>query len=261
MEATQVEREGAVAVVRLNRPDRLNAMSDVMLDELLATLEGFAEDEALGALVLTGNGRAFCAGGDLSSMSEGLDGIPQERMVTSLRRQVRITELLRTVSAVTIAAVNGPCAGAGLGLAAACDLRYAADTAVFRVAFLGAAMSGDFGTAWLLSRLLGEARARELYFLDEKVRADEALRIGLVSRVFPVGDLLKEVGGIAEHIAAAAPLARRGIKANLNAAGAQSLADALREESVRHVACAYSEDAAEAGAAFLERRQPVYRGR
>lgn len=259
--AVQLEIDGAIATITLDRPDRMNAMNDDLLDGLIAALEDVVSDEDVAVVVLTGAGRAFCAGGDLTSMSSDLSQVPRERAVSNLRRQARASELLREMSAVTIAAVNGACAGAGLGLAASTDLRLASDRAVFRVAFLGAAMSGDFGTAWLLTALLGEARTRELYLLDGKIYAAEALRIGLVSRVHPGDELMGEVRTLAERIAAAAPLARAGIKRNLNEAGTIPLAEAMRRESERHIACGYSADAAEAGKAFLEGRPPVFTGR
>lgn len=259
-QAVLLEIEGAVATVTLNRPDRMNAMNDTLLDGLLEALEQVASDPAVAVMILTGNGRAFCAGGDLTSMSAGLGELPRETAVSSLRRHARASEILRTMPVVTIAAVNGACAGAGLGLAAATDLRIASEKAVFRVAFLGAGMSGDFGTGWLLTELLGEAKTRELYLLDEKFGAEEAQRIGLVSHVHAPEELTKEVRVIADRIAASAPLARAGIKANLNEASTVSLSEAIRRESIRHITCGYSEDAAEAGKAFLEQRMPVFVG-
>jgi 2-(1,2-epoxy-1,2-dihydrophenyl)acetyl-CoA isomerase len=159
-----------------------------------------------------------------------------------------------------VAAVNGPCAGAGLSLALACDLRLASATAVFRTAFLGAGLSGDFGGTWSLSRLLGEARAKELYLLDEKVPAAEALRLGLVTRVFGAEEFTASVAGVVDGLAGRAPLALRGIKENLTDAARLSFAEACDREAARHIACSLSADSAEAAAAFLERRGPVFTG-
>lgn len=251
---------GQVGYVQLNRPTQLNAMNDDLLDRLVEALEHISYDGSVGVVVLTGSGRAFCAGGDLSSMAEGFKTATPASETAKLRRHARAAELLRTMPAVTIAAVNGACAGAGLGLAAAADLRLASTSAVFKTAFLSAAMSGDFGTAWSLTRLLGEARARELYFLNEKLDADAALRLGLVSKVYSADEFSDEVARIAASIAAAAPLAREGMKSNLNEAYRLDLSEAIAHESLRHVRCGFSQDAAEAGAAFLDRRTPVFSG-
>lgn len=259
--AVELQVTGAIATVTLNRPDRMNAMNDELLDQLADALGRVGDDDEIGAVILTGAGRAFCVGGDLQGFSEDGGETPRSEAVSRLRRQSRAAELLRTMPAVTIAAVNGACAGAGLGLAAAADLRFAASGAVFRTAFLNAALSGDFGTAWSLSRLLGEARARELFFMDEKITAEQALSYGLVSRVVAGEELLELAERTAERIAAHAPLARRGAKANLNESHQLGLAEALANESPRHVACAYSEDATEAARAFLDRRPPVFSGR
>lgn len=254
-------RNGSVGYVTLNRPDQLNSMNDALLDGLVEVLEDLSHDRSIGVVVLTGAGRAFCAGGDLNAMAEGFKNATPAGETAKLRRHARASELLRTMPAVTIAAVNGACAGAGLGLAAAADLRFASAAAVFRTAFLTAGMSGDFGAAWSLTRLLGEAKARELYFLNEKLDAESAARLGLVSRVFDDDCLEDEVERIAVSIASSAPLARVGMKLNLNEAHRLDLSEAIAHESLRHVSCGFSEDAAEAGAAFLERRVPVFSGR
>jgi 2-(1,2-epoxy-1,2-dihydrophenyl)acetyl-CoA isomerase len=256
-----VKTDDRVATVILNRPDRLNAMNDELLDDLVEALEGVASDPSLGAVVITGAGRGFCAGGDLASIAEEAGDAPLESRITMLRRHTRAAELLREMPAVTIAAVNGPCAGAGLSLAAAADLRIAGESAVFRTAFLTAGMSGDFGGSWSLTHLLGAAKARELYLLNAKVSAAEAHRIGLVSSVVPDDALPEEAARTAAQAAASAPLARAGMKANLNEAVQLSFAESLMREAERHVRCALSDDAAEAGSAFLERRTPVFHGR
>jgi len=255
------ERRDGVVTVTLNRPDRLNAMDAALLDGLLAAVERAVSDPGVRVVVLTGAGRAFCVGGDLQGFAAGvLDDAPSAARVGQLRRWMRVCELLRGGPAVTVAAVNGPCAGAGLSLALACDLRLASATAVFRTAFLGAGLSGDFGGTWSLSRLLGEARAKELYLLDEKVPAAEALRLGLVTRVFGAEEFTASVAGVVDGLAGRAPLALRGIKENLTDAARLSFAEACDREAARHIACSLSADSAEAAAAFLERRGPVFTG-
>ncbi|WP_116198600.1 enoyl-CoA hydratase/isomerase family protein [Amycolatopsis circi] len=260
-DVVEVEDRGPVRHVVLNRPEQLNAMNDALADGLVEALENCAHDEDLRVVVVTGAGKAFCAGGDLNAMAAGRDAMSAPREVAKLRRHARAAELLRTMPAATIAAVHGACAGAGLGLALAADLRIASEAAVFRSAFLTAGLSGDFGTAWSLTRLLGEARARELMLLNEKVNAARALDIGLVSAVVAADKFADETDRLAQRLAGSAPLALRRMKQNLREASTASFADCVASESLRHIECAFSDDAAEAGAAFMARRTPQFHGR
>ena len=251
-----------VATVTLNRPERRNAMSAELLAELLAALERAAADEDVRAVVLTGAGPGFCVGGDLQAFAKGNEGRPSlEEGIANLRKSVRCSELLRGMPKPTIAAVNGAAAGAGLSLACACDLRIAARSAVFRTAFLSAGLSGDFGGTWTIPRLVGEARARELYLLNRKLDAAEAHDIGLVAEVVDDEGLAERVGDVAADLAAQAPLAIASIKANLNDSPSGTFAEHLDRECERHVTLAGSEDSAEAARAFLEKRAPAFQGR
>ena len=259
-----------VATVVLDRPEHLNTMSRTLLDQALAALEAAAEDEAVRAVILTGTGRAFCAGGDLQGFArpepdgEGARPAPGrglEADVRRLRGYMRTSQLLHEMPKVTFAAINGACAGAGLAWACAADIRYCAASAVFNTAFMTAGLSGDFGGTWTLPRIVGPARARELYLLAEKFRADEAERIGLVSAVLPDDELMPFVRGRAERVAAFAPLTMRAIKANLNDALDLGFSAMLDREAARHTRCGRTEDAREAARAFLEKRPPVFRGR
>jgi 2-(1,2-epoxy-1,2-dihydrophenyl)acetyl-CoA isomerase len=172
-----------------------------------------------------------------------------------------VSTLLHEMPAVTIAAIRGACAGAGLGWAAACDLRVAAPSARFNSAFLDVALSGDMGGPWLLPRILGAAKARELYFLPGKFDAAEALRIGLVSRLVSEENFEAEIDQLARRLAGSAPLALRGMKANFLDAERMGLADYIDTETKRHSACAATEDSKEAFRAFVEKRKPVFEGR
>jgi 2-(1,2-epoxy-1,2-dihydrophenyl)acetyl-CoA isomerase len=174
---------------------------------------------------------------------------------------MRSSQLLREMPKVTFAAINGACAGAGLAWACAADIRYCAASAVFNTAFMTAGLSGDFGGTWTLSRIVGPARARELYLLAEKFRAPDAERLGLVSAVLPDEELLPFVRAKAERVAGFAPLTVRAIKANLNEALDVSFSTMLDREAERHIGCGRTEDAKEAAKAFLEKRQPMFRGR
>ena len=253
---------GAVATITLNRPDRLNAMNDDLLQQWLAALERAADRDEVRVVVVTGTGRAFCVGGDLTGGAGGgvADAPTLTGRVGNLRHYGRISQLLHDMPKITIAAVNGACAGAGLSVACAADLRYAADSAVFNTAFLTVAVSGDFGGTWTLPRLVGPARARELYLLTPRVNGEEAVRLGLVSAVFPASELMPRVGEVAERLAESAPRALASIKANLNEALEASFADHLDREVRRHVECMLSKDGEEGAAAFLEKRAPNFTG-
>jgi 2-(1,2-epoxy-1,2-dihydrophenyl)acetyl-CoA isomerase len=201
------------------------------------------------AVVLTGAGRGFCAGGDVTSMTGGGSTEPID-----LRAIMEIAELLHTMPAITVAAVNGPCAGAGLSFACACDLRYAARSAVFVSAFLRVGSSGDHGSAWVLTRAVGPAKARELLLLGDRVDADEALRIGLVSAVLDDADLAAHVDAVAARLAAMPPTAARLMKQNLNDAITFPLGAYLDAETTRFAECSGSDEAIAAAKAFLAER-------
>src|SRR5437868_4467558 len=174
--------EDGIAWLTLNRPDRLNAFSPAMLVGLGEALQRLSGDAAVGAVVITGAGRGFCAGGDVKTMPErAAEGF--EERVEGLRRMHQLPMLLLTMPKVVIAMINGPVVGAGLGLAMACDLRLAGRSARFGTGFAGVGYSGDFGGSWTLTRLVGTAKARELYFLGEIIDSTAAASLGLVNRV------------------------------------------------------------------------------
>ncbi len=173
--------ENGIATVTLNRPEKLNAMNADLMRGAIAALEGAAADESIRVVVLTGAGRGFCAGGDLGAKNTLGTGGTDSR-IGVLQDLQRSSKLLREMPKVTIAAINGPCAGGGFSWAAAADLRYAAASAKFTTAYLNAGLSGDFGGTWTLPRIVGSARARELYLLSEKFSAEEAERFGFVSK-------------------------------------------------------------------------------
>jgi 2-(1,2-epoxy-1,2-dihydrophenyl)acetyl-CoA isomerase len=178
-----------VAALTLNRPDRLNALSTPIMEGLLEALPRLAWDPAVGAIVLTGAGRAFCAGGDVKSMAEGSVERDMEEAVTHLRGRMEVSRLLHEIPKPTIAMVNGPAAGAGMALALACDLRIAAQSARFVTAFANIGFSGDFGGSYFLSKLVGTGKARELYYTADPLDAAQALALGVVNRVVPDAEL------------------------------------------------------------------------
>jgi 2-(1,2-epoxy-1,2-dihydrophenyl)acetyl-CoA isomerase len=252
-----------VAVLTLNRPERLNAMSGPMLDGLLEALPRLAEDGAVGAVVLTGAGRGFCAGGDVKAMAEGseMGGVTLEERVQGLRARMEVSRWLHEMPKPSIAMVRGAAAGAGLSLALACDLRMAGDSARFGTAFARVGYSGDFGGSFFLTRLVGTAKARELYFTADLLDAHQALGLGLVNRVFPDARLEDETLALARRLANGPRVAYRYMKRNLNAAESGTLHDLLDLEAWHHSRCGMTEDHREAAKAFVEKRQPVFRGR
>ena len=252
-----------VAMLTLNRPDRLNAMSRPMLDALLEALPRLAEDPAVGAVVLTGAGRGFCAGGDVKAMAEGneLGGQTMEEKAQALRGRMETSRWLHEMPKPTIAMMRGPAAGAGLSLAMACDLRVASDTARLGTAFARVGYSGDFGGSYYLTQLVGTAKARELYFTADLLDAAQALALGLVNRVVPDARLEEETMALASRLARGPRVALRYMKRNMNAADSASLKEMLDLEAWHHTRTGMTEDHREAARAFVEKREPQFKGR
>ena len=236
-EAVISQLEDSVATIVLNRPEKLNAMNVELLQAMLRALEEAASNESVRAVIITGSGRAFSAGGDLDEGDEAW-GRPFWEDVSKLRELMVASELLIQMPKVTIAAINGPCAGGALALACATDLRYSAMSAVFTTAFAKAGLTGDYGGTWTLPRVVGPAKARELYLLSERFDADEALRIGLVSKVLADDDLMPHVRSIAKQLTTAQPGVVSGIKQNLNDGLCLPLSQLLDREAERQVRAA-----------------------
>lgn len=237
-----VDRQGGVAVITLNRPDRLNAMDSELLDALPGAVRSVAEDPTIGCVVLTGAGRGFCAGGDLKSRQAELDAqaaLPEaERQLlqspyvldAALKFRVEASRLLHDMPKPTIAMINGPCAGAGFSLAGACDLRFAGESAVLTSAFTRAGLSGDYGGTWYWTQIVGAAKARELYLLSEKIAAADALAQGMVHRLWPDDELRERTMEIARDLANGPRWAFAYAKRNLNLAETAPLDQVLQSE-------------------------------
>jgi 2-(1,2-epoxy-1,2-dihydrophenyl)acetyl-CoA isomerase len=252
--------ENGIATLTLNRPERLNALSPAMTSGLKDALERLATDHEVGAIVIAGAGRGWCAGGDVKTMeSRATQGF--EERVEALRRMHQLPMLLRTIPKIVIAMVNGPAVGAGLGLALACDLRIAGRSARFGTGFAGVAYSGDFGGSWTLTRLVGTAKARELYFLGEIIDSTAAASLGLVNRVVEDDVLYRETMTLARRIADGPRVAYGYMKRNLFAAETEPFAAVLEMEAVHQARTAMTEDHREASKAFVEKRRPVFKGR
>lgn len=256
--------EGRVRVITINRPERLNALTASMMRGLVAMLADCAVDEAVGCVVVTGAGRAFCAGGDVqvqaASLADVTLGTPEHR-ADDLRKAMEAARLLHEMPKPSIAMLNGVAAGAGFSLALACDLRIAGESARATTAFAKVGLSGDFGGSWFLSRLIGSARARELYFTSDILDARRMEALGIANRMVLDDELGRETMALATRLANGPSVAWRYMKRNLNLAEHNDLAATLDSEALGMMRCRQTEDHAEAARAFMEKRAPVFKGR
>lgn len=258
-----VEESEQVAVVRLNRPEQLNALSYELMEALVPVCEFLAGDEAVRAVLVTGNGRAFCAGGDVQGLAAGRgSSLDPEARADRLAFWARTSYLLHTMPKPTVAAVNGVAMGAGFSIALACDFRVIGSSSQLGTAFGQVGLAGDYGGAWFASRLVGPARARELFLLGRTVDADAALAMGLVHSVVPDDDVVGAAMGLARRLAAGPTKAFGAMKANLvMAEEGAGLETYIRDESYRQIGCVSTRDHHEGAAAFVERRRPSFEGR
>jgi 2-(1,2-epoxy-1,2-dihydrophenyl)acetyl-CoA isomerase len=268
-EDLRAEIDDGVAVITMNRPDRRNALSQAMLSALGAVLAQVETDEAVGSVVLTGAGGAFCAGGDVKGMAappaDGSGDRAGQQVDAVIHRQ-RLSQRATSgrlwgMPKPTIAAIGGPAAGAGLSLALACDLRYAVPGAVLTTAFARVGFSGDYGGTWFLTQLVGSGKAKELYYFSERLSAEEAQRLGIVNAIFPAADFEREVMARARRLAEGPSIAYRYMKENLNRAVTGELGDCMDLEVTHHVHSGLTEDHREAARAFVEKREPRFHGR
>ncbi len=252
------EQCGRVALITLNRPDKLNALSAELHEALIAALAKAAGDEEVGAVVLTGAGRAFCSGGDMGSNRAGMT---PEKRADDLIHHSETARLLHGMPKPTIAMINGAAAGAGMTFALACDLRIMSRRAVMTTSYAKVALPGDYGVSYFLGKLVGPSKARELLFLSEKLDAEEALRLGLVSRVEDEDQLFDRTMELARRLAEGPGVAYRYMKQTLIMAETEALGPVLEREAYNMARCGKTNDAAEAGAAFREKRPPVFQSR
>jgi len=238
---TLVERDGRVAILTLNRPDSLNALNTELMRALPGEIRKLAEDDSIGCVVVTGAGRAFCAGGDVRAMNKAsearVEGTEKRRTthearVRWLRRSVEATRILFEMPKPAIAMINGACAGAGLAFAGACDFRIASDQAKFVPSLVVNGMPGDYGGTWFWTHILGTAKARQLYLDDRRRSAEEALAFGLVDRVVEHEALRDEVMALARRVASFPPSGVGYLRENLTAALSETLETYLDRESL-----------------------------
>lgn len=247
--------DGHIATLRFNRPHRRNALSYALLTGLRDHLHDVAASDAR-VLILRGEGQDFCVGADIAQSPDEAHAYDYETLASIYETG----RLLHEMKQVTIAAVDGGCAGPGLAWAAACDFRFASDRAVFNTAFLKVGVAGEMGLAWSLLRLVGGGRARELLFFPGKFGAEEALKMGLVTRVFTPEALHGETLAAAQSLTAYFAPSLRAAKANILSAEKLDLAQFIQIEGARHVHLAFDPARAEGFRAFAEKREPRFEG-
>ena len=263
--------ENGVATLTMNRPQARNAMSGDMMSAMHEALPRLAADRDVRCIVLTGAGGAFCAGGDVkgfaseasgkSGGSGSSGGFDLEGRAQGLRSGMELSRLLHEMPKPTLAAIPGPAAGAGFSLALACDMRIALDTAKLTTAFSKVGLSGDYGGSFFLPYIVGQARARELYFTAKVVSGQEAAEIGLVHRVADADNFAQVVSELANELASLPTVAVGYMKKNLNAAYGGSLSDTFDREALHMIRCFMTDDHKGAAQAFVEKRTPEFNGR
>src|SRR3954454_8649520 len=252
-----------VAVITLNRPEARNSLSDHLTPALRRMIKQSADDPDIGALLITGAGSAFCSGGDVKGMG-GSSAAPvmsfSDKVARLQERQRTLTGVLVSVRKPTIAALPGPAAGAGLAIALACDIRIAAESAIMTTGYARIALTGDYGISWLLPRLAGTARARELMFLSERIDARRCEALGLVNRVVPDVDLREAAFALAKLLAEGPSVALARIKDNLDHAVSSDFLVSMDQEAENMVRSARTTDHKEAVRAFIDKRKPSFWG-
>jgi 2-(1,2-epoxy-1,2-dihydrophenyl)acetyl-CoA isomerase len=254
------ERRGNVAVIRLNRPDKLNALNIELGRGLVHALLHASQDNSVRAVVLTGAGRGFCAGGDLELIRDLRKRNASDELKVLLETGKEMCLAIATMTKPVIAAVNGPAAGGGMNLALAADMRIASDQASFAESFAKVGLYPDFGGTYFLPRIVGPALSAELFYTAETLSAEDALRLGIVNRVFPADKFEEETAKIVDVLAGAPTVALRDVKRTIVGDDRKNLESKLDEEIRLQIHCFQSEDCLEGLNAFFEKRKPNFKG-
>jgi 2-(1,2-epoxy-1,2-dihydrophenyl)acetyl-CoA isomerase len=259
-EHIEVTETDCILTIRLNRPDRLNAFIGHMRRDLAEALEHAGSDRSVRVVIITGAGRAFCAGGDVAFMAELMKRRDAEEFSRILGAGRRVILAIRQMTKPVIASINGPASGAGFNLALACDLRIASSTATFSQSFAKVGLHPDWGGSYFLPRLVTPNKACEMFFLGESIDAAEAARLGLVNQVVAPEDLENATLQLAERQRAAPPIALAAAKHAVYMSQAAELEEMLRYETEVQLRCFDSDDGHEGVQAFLEKREPKFTG-
>jgi len=259
-----VRDEGRLRIITLNRPDRMNALTPDLHHLLQEAVVSAAQDTDVGAVALTGAGRAFCSGGDMRKSSDDTAKAVRPETVEERADLVmhhgRTSVTLHRMGKPTIALINGAAAGSGMALALACDLRIISAGAVMRTAYAGIGLSGDLGLSYFLNHLVGPAKAAEFLFLNEKLDAETCERVGLVNRIVAPDDFENEALALARQVAAGPTVAFRCMKQNLHMAANAPLEHVIEREAYNTARCVRTQDVKEASTAFREKRPPLFKG-
>jgi 2-(1,2-epoxy-1,2-dihydrophenyl)acetyl-CoA isomerase len=247
----QLEKQNAAGILRFNRPERLNAFDGVMVQEVPVALRELLEDESVRVVIITGNGKGFCAGADVNFLMELAAAKDIDRGKVLVSTGSEIIEMIHAAEKPVIAAINGPAAGGGAGIALACDVRIMAQSASLGFTFIRIGLHPDLGCTYFLPRLVGPAKAAELLMTGEMISADEALRLGMANHVVPDNELMPAALKLAEAIAEKSPLALRLMKKGLHQTFEQPLDAMLKYEIYAQSLCFESQEAAEAIQKFL----------
>ena len=256
-----IENTNNILNIKFNRPDSRNAITRSMFEQLLSTLEECKEKHHIKAIFLSGAGDAFSAGGDVKDMATKEDNNSLEEKTNSLRRIMGVSELLYSLPIPTVAIINGPAAGAGFAIALACDIRIATENAKFLTAFSKIAFSGDFGGSYFLTKIIGTAKARELFYFSDVVDAKKANDLGIINELVENDKLEKYIEGLKNKFQDLPPIAIKYMKKNLNIAEKGDLNLSLNQEALHMMICSETEDHKNAAKAFVNKEKVVFQGK
>jgi 2-(1,2-epoxy-1,2-dihydrophenyl)acetyl-CoA isomerase len=254
-------RQGGIVSLVLNRPEKLNALNNELATALVDRFTKLGDDPSVHVVILSGAGRAFCAGGDLGVIGKGRESGKTEELEPLLRSGMQCVLKMRTMPQPVIAAVHGAAAGAGMNIALAADIRVASDTATFGENFTRVGLYPDYGGTFFLPQLVGPAKAAEMFYAGEMIDAAAALRLGIVNHIVPQEQLEAAARTLAEKIAAGPQVSVRAIKRAVFGAQEKELAHALEQEVRQQIQCYLSEDCREGIRAFMEKRRPKFLGK
>ncbi len=260
-ENIDITEESGIATITLNRPEKMNALAGHMRRDLAEALETAGSERSVRVVVITGVGKAFCAGSDVAAMAELIKRHDAEEFSRLLGSGRRVVTAIRQMTKPVIASINGPAAGAGCNLALACDLRVASTTATFSQSFAKVGLHPDWGGTYFLPRLVTPNKACEMFFLGEAISAEEALQLGIVNFVVAPADLVTETRKLAERLRDAPAVALGAAKQAVYMSQAAELEEMLRYETEAQMRCFESQDGAEGVRAFVEKRPPKFTGR